>query len=260
MAAGDRLDDEPNAPPVLDEEPQAAVIADVATAPDPDGDGIPNPIVLEEAVGRINEIYVVVPLINPDGSIQLQVAKGGVFAYYEFEWPAEDRLTDEKWRQMLDEGQAPPLPEWTNSFFTTATEYAAFQEAIYRFQSAISWAYWYLETGYFSNSGDELKAQFSALFDDLLADKQYIGRQWITAGYRSFDIQAEDKVVVTVRETWEDKLYNFQEMPGEGETQAEPIAHRGPYTLDVTYTLEWVEEQWLVTRVVYANEPPAWEE
>src|SRR5690606_24793986 len=116
--------------------PQAAVIADVATAPDPDGDGNPNPVVLEEAVGRINEIYAVVPLINEDGTIQLQVAKGGVFSYYEFTWPADDRLTDEKWRTMLDEGEAPPLPEWTDSFFTTATEYAAFQQTIYNFQSS----------------------------------------------------------------------------------------------------------------------------
>ncbi|MCA9953674.1 MAG: DUF3160 domain-containing protein, partial [Anaerolineales bacterium] len=78
MAAADREDEDPAAQPIMDEEPQAAVIADVATAPDPDGDGSPNPVVLEEAVGRINEIYAVVPLINEDGTIQLQVAKGGV--------------------------------------------------------------------------------------------------------------------------------------------------------------------------------------
>jgi hypothetical protein len=113
MAAADRDDADPNAQPYMDEEPQAAVIADVATAPDPDGDGVPNPVVLEEGVGRINEIYVVVPLITADGTIQLQVAKGGTFAYYEFPWPADDRLTDEKWRTMLDDGTAPDLPEWT---------------------------------------------------------------------------------------------------------------------------------------------------
>ena len=64
MASGDTPDEDPFAQPYMDEEPQAAVIADVATAPDPDGDGNPNPVVLEEAVGRINEIYAVVPLIN----------------------------------------------------------------------------------------------------------------------------------------------------------------------------------------------------
>lgn len=260
MAAADREDADPAAQPVMDEEPQAAVVADVATAPDPDGDGIPNPAVLEEAVGRINEIYVVVPLINSDGTIQLQVAKGGVFAYYEFPWPAEDRLTDEKWRTMLDEGTAPPLPEWTGSFFTPATEYAAFQKAIYGFQRSVSQAYWYLEADYFFPVSEDVRDQFAAEFDTWREARQYMGRQWIHASYRSFDIQNENLVVVTVRETWEDALYGFQEMPGDAEPPTNPIARRGPYTLDVTYTLAWQEEQWLVTNVVFNNEPPAWEE
>jgi hypothetical protein len=29
--------------------------------------------------------------------------------------------------------------------------------------------------------------------------------------------------------------------------------------LDVTYTLEQRDGQWVITNVVYANEPPAWE-
>jgi hypothetical protein len=260
MAAADREDEDPAAQPVMDEEPQAAVIADVATAPDPDQDGNPNPVVLEEAVGRINEIYAVVPLINEDGTIQLQVAKGGVFSYYEFTWPAEDRLTDEKWRTMLDEGEAPPLPEWTDSFFTNATEYAAFQQTIYNLQRAISQAYWYLDAGTFYGVSETVAAQFAAEFDALREAKQFMGRQWIHASYRSFDIQAEDLVVVAVRETWEDRLYAFQEMPGDAEPLSDPVGQRGPYTLDVTYTLERVFEQWLVTNVVYNNEPPTWEE
>ncbi|NBD34520.1 MAG: DUF3160 domain-containing protein, partial [Chloroflexi bacterium] len=31
----------------------------------------------------------------------------GVFSYYEFPWAISDRLTDEAWRQMLEEGNAP---------------------------------------------------------------------------------------------------------------------------------------------------------
>jgi hypothetical protein len=80
----------------------AAIIADVAT-----GGGS----VLEEGTGKIAEIYVVVPI---DG--QLRIAKGGVYSYYEFTWPMSDRLTDNKWREMLNSGQAPSLPEWTNAF------------------------------------------------------------------------------------------------------------------------------------------------
>ncbi len=260
MAAADRDDADPNAQPVMDEEPQAAVIADVATAPDPDGDGIPNPVVLEEAVGRINEIYVVVPLITADGTIQLQVAKGGVFAYYEFPWPADDRLTDEKWRAMLDDGTAPPLPEWTGNFFIPETENAELQQAIYNFQSSLSMAYWELDTEWaLWNASQGVKDRFAAIFAELFAAGNYEGRQWIHASYRSFDRQSETRAVVTVRETWEDKLYAFEGLPGDANPLSDPISQRGPYTLDVTYTVEFIDNYWQLTNVVYANEPPAWE-
>ncbi len=67
---------------------------------------------LQEAVGYGYRIYVVVP--DPRGGVQ--VTKGGVFSYYEFAWPVSDRLTDEKWLDMLKAGQAPEHPEWTQSF------------------------------------------------------------------------------------------------------------------------------------------------
>lgn len=86
----------------LDENP-AAIIADVAT--DPNGQ------VLEEGTGKISEIYVVVPI---DG--KLRIAKGGVYSYYEFTWPMSDRLTDKKWRELLNSDQAPALPAWTDIF------------------------------------------------------------------------------------------------------------------------------------------------
>jgi hypothetical protein len=246
---------------VMDEEPQAAVVADVATAPDPDLDGIPNPVVLEEAVGRINELYAVVPLVTADGSIQLQVAKGGVFAYYEFSWPAEDRLTDEAWRGMLDDGTAPPAPEWTASFMTDQTEEAALLQGIYSFERGLSPAYWDLDTSWaLGSAGDEVKAQVQAELEALRAEGHYIGHQFVHADYRSFDFQSETVAVVTVRETWQDALYAFTDAPGDAGTPSDPIGHRGPYTLDVTYTLERGEYGWNVTRVVYGNEPSAWTE
>jgi hypothetical protein len=101
MAAADREEGEGGRTFLEDEE--AAVVADVAT--DPQG------TVLEEGVGRIFEIYVIVDIER-----QLYVTKGGVFSYYEFPWPMSDRLTDEAWRQMLDSGQAPERPHWTGSF------------------------------------------------------------------------------------------------------------------------------------------------
>jgi hypothetical protein len=86
----------------LDQNP-AAIVADVAT--DPNGQ------VLEEGTGKISEIYVVVPV---DG--KLRITKGGVYSYYEFPWPLSDRLTDTKWRELLNSGQAPTSPSWTNIF------------------------------------------------------------------------------------------------------------------------------------------------
>jgi hypothetical protein len=90
--------------PIFDEDDQAAIVADVATSPEGQ--------VLEEAIGRIFEIFVVVP----DGAGGLHIARGGVFSYYEFPWPMSDRLTDETWRAMVATGQAPERPGWTALF------------------------------------------------------------------------------------------------------------------------------------------------
>jgi Protein of unknown function (DUF3160) len=249
MAAADTEQAEPGGFPTMDEEPQAAVVADVATDPSPPA------TVLEEAVGRVDEIHVVVPVVDDDGTVYLQAAKGAVFAYYEFPWPADDRLTDEKWRKMLDEGQSPARPTWTDSFFTAKGESSDLTQAVYSFQQSLANAVWNLEPGYLSAGGPALE-QLTAGIDALLAEKQYEGRQLVRNEFRSFDLQTADRAVVTVRETWQDKLYQFQDYPGGGDT--EPLAERGPYTLDVTYTLERGEYQWLVTRIVYADEPPAW--
>ena len=86
----------------LDQNP-AAVITDVAT--DPNGQ------VLEVGTGKISDIYVVFLLEG-----KLKIAKGGVYSYYEFPWPMSDRLTDAKWRDILNSDQAPQLPEWASSF------------------------------------------------------------------------------------------------------------------------------------------------
>lgn len=88
----------------------AALIADVAT--DPNGQ------VLEEGTGYVSNIYAVVPV---DGT--LRIAKGAVYSYYEFPWPMEDRLTDEKWKGMLESGSVPEQPFWTKVY--TAPEGAS---------------------------------------------------------------------------------------------------------------------------------------
>jgi len=126
---------------------------------------------------------------------------------------------------------------------------------VFSFQESLANAVWNLEPGYLAASGPALQ-QLTADIDALRAEKQYEGRQLLRSEFRSFDRQTADRAVVTVRETWLDKLYQFQDYPGGGDT--EPLSERGPYTLEVTYTLERGEWQWLATRIVYANEPPAW--
>jgi hypothetical protein len=81
----------------------AALIADIMSNPTE---------ALEIGTGYIDRIYVLVP--NDEG--QFQVARGGVYSYYEFWVPRDQRLTDEEWRQMLAAGEAPDRPGWTDGF------------------------------------------------------------------------------------------------------------------------------------------------
>lgn len=67
--------------------------------------------VLEAATGYVDRIYVIVPL---EGG--LEVTQGGVFSYYEFIQPRDQRLTDDEWRQRLDQDDAPPRPAWVEGF------------------------------------------------------------------------------------------------------------------------------------------------
>lgn len=66
-----------------------------------------NGVFLEEAVGMVDEIYVVAEI---NGKPYL--TKGAVFSYYEF--TSTEPLTDEVWREELLKGEAPPRPVWVN--------------------------------------------------------------------------------------------------------------------------------------------------
>jgi hypothetical protein len=257
MAAADTDAEDPFAPRFMDEEPQVAVIADVATDPDYITDGIPDPAVLEVGVGRVHPLFVVVPIIEQDGTSYLQVAKGGVFSYYEFVWPAQDRLTDEKWREMLATGQAPPLQDWIDSFYTTEAEHSEIGAGILDFQRSVTLGYWAPE--YAAGWDDPALRQLQVELEALVSARQYIAHQLVRTQVRSFDLQSDTLAVVTVRETWDDRLYAHQgDYPGYDEPV---LSRRGPYELDVTYTLEAAAAglNWQVVRVVYANQPPAWQ-
>ena len=250
MAAADSNMEDPAADRYMDEQPQAAVIADIATDP-------AKQLIFEVGVGRVNSIYVVVPIVQEDGSSFLQVAKGGVFSYYEFPWPMDDRLTDEKWRIMLDEGEAPPSPTWTSSFLVDEVEYQELSRSILAFQNSVTGAFWFRQVEYMPEIGlgyEQIKAEI----ESLNTHNQYIGHQLIASHVLSFDLQSPTLAVVTTRETWQDTLYAASEYsPGHGD---EILGHRGPYSRNATYTLEWIGEGyglvWKVTGVVYAEQPP----
>jgi hypothetical protein len=67
--------------------------------------------VLEEGVGSPFNIFVIVN----DGKGK-RLCYGGLFSYYEFKHPLDDRLTDEKWQEMASEDQRPPQPDWVEGF------------------------------------------------------------------------------------------------------------------------------------------------
>ncbi len=252
MAAADSDSEDPFAQKYMDEDPQAALVADVATNPGAE----PAPLVLEEAVGRVFPIYVVVPVVKEDGEVMLQVTKGGVFSQYEFEWPSSDRLTDEKWQTMLEEGKQPPLADWNASFLTLEGEYADLSSAISQFQQGVTYLYWDTEYAYYNGLegafeiyGPEIEALHTA--------RQYVAHQLVSSNVRSADLQSENLAVLTVRETWQDKLYEYA---GDYPNYDEPVlSERGPYNLDATYTVEFKDGYWQVTQVVYANQAPDWE-
>jgi hypothetical protein len=83
------------------EDQKSALVADVAS-----GFGS----ALEQGVGYPTEILVVSPLAP------YHLTFGAVYTYYEFIVPANERLTDEAWRELLESGNAPPMPDWTKSY------------------------------------------------------------------------------------------------------------------------------------------------
>lgn len=66
---------------------------------------------LEEAVGYLDLILVA---YKTEG---IHIGAGATLSYYEFKQPITQRLTDEDWKEIL-ENSAPERPAWISSFFT----------------------------------------------------------------------------------------------------------------------------------------------
>ncbi|MGA9187544.1 MAG: DUF3160 domain-containing protein [Methanosarcina sp.] len=101
---GDQLDG--TIEDVDDKAKKTTIVADVHT----DGN---TETVLEEGVGHVEMLVVAYKL--PDGRIL--IGAGPVMSHYEFKQPMQDRLTDEKWREML-EAKPPEKPEWTSTYIS----------------------------------------------------------------------------------------------------------------------------------------------
>lgn len=83
---------------------RVAVVADVYTA---NASNNPDKGILHEAVGTVDDIFVVVEING-----LLHLTRGAVFSYREFRLPPGNRLTDEQWQKMLDEAPRYGVPEW----------------------------------------------------------------------------------------------------------------------------------------------------
>ncbi|UCG43517.1 MAG: DUF3160 domain-containing protein, partial [candidate division WOR-3 bacterium] len=84
-----------------DEDDRMAVVADVHT-------DVNKGEVLEEAVGNPLMLYAVVRFQGRDF-----LAVGGMFSWYEFTRPMDQRMTDAEWQGLEPK---PDLPEWSKSF------------------------------------------------------------------------------------------------------------------------------------------------
>ncbi len=90
---------------------ETAVVADVATGTDPVSD---EATCLEEATS-VSIMYVIFPI---DG--ELRIARGAVYSQYQFEKPAAERMSDEEWRQELNDIRITKdndmIPKWTHDY------------------------------------------------------------------------------------------------------------------------------------------------
>jgi hypothetical protein len=88
-------------------------------------------LVLEAGVGYLDRIFVAVPdpgFLNEDINTY-QIAQGSVFTYFEFQQPRSNRLTDEEWRQLLDNDEI-DSPEWIDNYILPGgapTDFLAFR-------------------------------------------------------------------------------------------------------------------------------------
>ena len=152
--------------------------------------------------------------------------------------------------------RSPPRPEWLESLFSLDGEYSDLTDAPFWFERYLGEVFFFRSADQAMTEAEAVKEQLAAQVAPLRTQQLYEGRQLVYRDIRSVDLTKE-RAVVVVRETWQDWLGEIVE--DADYPWGEPMARRGPYNLDVTYTLERGEWGWWeVTDILYANSPPAW--
>ncbi len=82
--------------------------------------------ILHVAVGKVNEIYVVVEIEG-----YLYLTKGATFGYYEFQQEQGKRLTDEEWQEMLEGDKLPDIPGWMKEILISPDERPTVDEKLF---------------------------------------------------------------------------------------------------------------------------------
>ena len=131
------------------------------------------------------------------------------------------------------------------------------QQAIFKVQESLVNAFWWVDAAEL-RGGEALRNHLIPEITTLADESHCQQRLLHSAIFRSIDLQSTTLAVVTTRETWEDTLFTYEPGWCYG-YEEDPLNQRGPYPLDVTYTLELIAGEWQVTHVIYTNEPPAWE-
>jgi hypothetical protein len=243
FAAGLEANDRPGSA-YASETPDAAVVADVATNP---GAGV----VLQEGVGRVFPIYVVVPVEG-----KLTVAVGGVFSHYEFVQPISDRLTDEAWIEMLDAGDAPPFEPWKQALMVAETPAKELADTVRAFNDGLGEALWLLDMGKVEQYlGEPELSDTRNYVEQLRAAGEFVGLKRLSLEYLSFDMQDATHATVTTRERFSEERRKGSAF----DSPPPPITGvRPPYESTVAYTLV-KEDTWKITKIVVNSPPGDWQ-
>jgi hypothetical protein len=103
---------------------KVALVADVYTA---NADNNPNKSILYEAVGDVDEIYVVLEIGG-----YLHLMRGAVFSYREFQRSIDDqRLNDEEWQKYLEEHPREGVPQWITPIIAPLEEAPVDNESVF---------------------------------------------------------------------------------------------------------------------------------